>query len=385
MRKICIITSTRAEFSLLKPIILKLKKLKKKKINLILVVTGTHLSKNFGYTIKEILNSNIKVDYRINLKIIKTSSIDVARYLANGVEKFAKLLKLTKPDLLLILGDRYEIFAAAISSTIMNIPIAHIHGGEITKGAIDDVFRHSISKMAHLHFTSTNIYRKRLLQMGENQDNIFNVGSLGVENLKNMKLHGKAYLEKKLKIKFQKKILLITIHPETRSLDLNKNKIKILLTSLDKLEDTTLIFTGSNADKDGDLINQEIKKFVIKRNNIYFYESLGQKIFFSCAKISNIVIGNSSSGIIEIPSLGIPVINIGNRQEGRIYSKLVNHCEFNKQQILKTIKYIYSSKYLNKLKEYKNPYERKNTSNNILNIVTKFNLNNILNKNFYDR
>ena len=385
MRKICIITSTRAEFSLLKPIILKLKKLKKKKINLILVVTGTHLSKNFGYTIKEILNSNIKVDYRINLKIIKTSSIDVARYLANGVEKFAKLLKLTKPDLLLILGDRYEIFAAAISSTIMNIPIAHIHGGEITKGAIDDVFRHSISKMAHLHFTSTNIYRKRLLQMGENQDNVFNVGSLGVENLKNMKLHGKTHLEKKLKIKFQKKILLITIHPETRSLDLNKNKIKILLTSLDKLEDTTLIFTGSNADKDGELINQEIKKFVIKRNNIYFYESLGQKIFFSCAKISNIVIGNSSSGIIEIPSLGIPVINIGNRQEGRIYSKLVNHCEFNKQQILKTIKYIYSSKYLNKLKEYKNPYERKNTSNNILNIITKFNLNNILNKNFYDR
>tara|TARA_B100000579_G_C22809142_1_gene844207 strand:- start:101 stop:1261 length:1161 start_codon:yes stop_codon:yes gene_type:complete len=381
--KISIITGSRAEFHILKNLIFALKKDKKIKTNL--VVTGSHLSSFFGNTINEINDQKIKITSKIDLSIKKDQEKNIANSISLGVNSFSRLFKKNKPDLLLILGDRYEIFSAAISACVNRVPIVHIHGGERTAGLIDEGIRHSITKLSHIHFVSTNIYYNRVKQLGENKKFIFNVGSLGVEATKKTKLLNKNELEKVLNIKFQSKNIIVTFHSETLKTSLeNKKNFKILLSALGNLKNTSIIFTMPNADLDFKMIVKEIKKFIKLNKNSYFFKSLGHKKYFSLCKQVDLMIGNSSSGIIEMPSFKKGTINIGDRQGGRVKADSIIDSKFNKKEIIKKINYVYSKKFGKILKKMKNPYEKKNTSKKILKIIKKINLKNILIKDFFD-
>lgn len=381
--KICTITGSRAEFFLLKNLITKLTYDKKIKNNLL--VTGSHNSFFFGNTIKDIKKSNFKIKAEIDLKIKKDKPSDISNYLTEGIKKFSYYFNKIKPDLILILGDRYEIFSAAIAAHILRIPIAHIYGGETTQGAIDEGIRHSITKLSHIHFVSTNKYFTRVKQLGENPKMIFNVGSLGVEALKKNKTINKKILEKKLGIKFRKKNLLITFHSET-IYDEKKNlkNLKIFLDSLKNLKDTSLIFTAPGADFYFKSILKEMKKFINKTPQAYFFKSLGHENYFSLCKHVDLMVGNSSSGIIEMPSFKKWAINIGVRQEGRVKAKSTIDVKFKKLEIEKLILKLLLNKNTSFLKNTKNPYDNGNSSDKIIKIIKKIKFSNINNKKFYD-
>jgi GDP/UDP-N,N'-diacetylbacillosamine 2-epimerase (hydrolysing) len=381
--KLCTITGSRAEFFLLKNLITKLTY--DKKIKNDLLVTGSHNSAFFGNTIKDIRKSNFRIKAQIDLKIKKDKPSDISNYFSEGVKKFSYYLNKIKPDLILILGDRYEIFSAAIAAHILRIPIAHIYGGETTQGAIDEGIRHSITKLSHIHFVSTNKYFSRVKQLGENPKMIFNVGSLGVEALKKNKTISKKNLEKKLGIKFRKKNILITFHSETiHGEKKNVKNLKIFLDSLKNLKDTSLIFTAPGADFYYKSIFKEIKKFVKKIPQAYFFKSLGHENYFSLCKKVDLMIGNSSSGIIEMPSFKKWSINIGVRQEGRVRAKSIIDIKFKKSEIEKLILKLLFTKNTSFLKNTKNPYDNGNSSDKIIKILKKIKLPNIYNKKFYD-
>jgi GDP/UDP-N,N'-diacetylbacillosamine 2-epimerase (hydrolysing) len=381
--KICTVTGSRAEFYILKNLIRKLEK--NKYFNQHLIVTGSHNLKTFGNTIKEINKEKIKIGSRVIIKLKNDSETGISQSFGEGVKLFSKAFLKIKPDILLILGDRYEIFAAAIAACLNRIPIAHIHGGERTEGAIDEAIRHSITKLSHMHFVSTNEYFRRVEQLGENRRNIFNVGSMGVESLKRIELLSQNELEKKLKIEFSKKNLLITFHPESlKSKNENKKKLTELLNSLKHLPDTTLIFTMPGADANFKMIVKEINQFIKKNKKSYFFKSLGDKLYFSLCKVVDLMIGNSSSGVIEMPSFKKGTINIGERQKGRIKAKSVLNVDFNEKKIRDKIRYSYSKKFNIFLRAVKNPYDQGKSSEKIIKILKTKDLNNILNKRFID-
>ena len=369
MKKILVITGSRAEYGLLRLLLKKLKKIKK--FNTKLLVTGSHLSKKHGYTISEIINDKINIDYKIDIK----SQHDLEKKITDSVsiilKKISSVYSKDRPDLLIILGDRYELLAPAFAALVFRIPIAHIHGGEVTNGAYDDAIRHSISKMSNLHFVSNLTYKNRLIQLGEISKDIHITGGMGVDAIKNLKLYKKADLEKIIKIKFGKKNLIVTLHPETKSPGLNKIYIENLLKALSKLTDTTIIFTCANADNDNLIINQKIKKFTYKNLNSHFFFSLGQKKYLSCLKYLDAVIGNSSSGILEAPSFKIATINIGNRQDGRVMASSVINTDYKSKAIHETIKKVYSNSFKKILKSSKNPYGNGGATDNIINILLK--------------
>ena len=381
--KICTVTGSRAEFYILKKLIKKLEK--SKSIKQHLIVTGSHNSKIFGNTINEIKKQKIKIGRKINILINNDSELGISKSFAVGVERFSKEFLKIKPDILLILGDRYEIFAAAVSACFNRIPIVHIHGGEITQGAIDEAIRHSITKLSHIHFVSTKNYYKNVLQLGENKNHVFNIGSLGVENLKEVNLLKKKVLEKKLNIKFNKKNIIVTFHPETiNSKNQNKKNLKTLLKSLSKLKETTIIFTMPGADVSFKMIISELKKFVKKNKNACLFESLGDELYFSLCKVVDLMIGNSSSGIIEMSSFKKGTINIGDRQKGRVMPESVLNVNFDEKKIKNKIKYAYSKKFNSVLKNVKNPYDQRNSSDKLIKILKKIKLKNILKKNFFN-
>jgi len=381
--KICTVTGSRAEFYILKNLIKKLEK--SKSIKQHLIVTGSHNSKTFGSTINQIKKAKIKIGSKINISLKNDSEIGITKSFAIGVRLFSKKFLKIKPDILLILGDRYEIFAAAMAACFNRIPIAHIHGGESTQGAIDEAIRHSITKLSHIHFVSTNDYHKRVKQLGENKNYIFNIGSMGVESLKQTNLLNKKRLEKRLNLKFSKKNILVTFHPETiKSRNENKNNLKELLKSLKHLKETTIIFTMPGADINFKMIVREIKKFVETNKKSYFFKSLGDELYFSLCKIVDLMLGNSSSGIIEMPSFKKGTINIGERQRGRVKPKSVLNVNFNEKKIRNRIRYSYSKKFNSILKNVKNPYDQGNSSDKLVKILSKINLKNILNKKFFD-
>ena len=381
--KLCTITGSRAEFFLLKNLITKINNEKKLKNNLL--VTGSHNSALFGNTIKDIKQSNIKIKAIVNLKIKNDRPIDISKYISEGIKKFSYHFNSIKPDLVIILGDRYEIYTAAIAAYILKIPIAHIYGGETTQGVIDEGIRHSITKLSHIHFVSTNRYLKRVKQLGENPKMIFNVGSLGIEALKNNKALNKKTLEKKLGIKFRKKNLLITFHPETiHDEKTNLKNLKIFLDSLKGLKDTSLIFTAPGADTYYKFIFKQLKNFTKKNTQAYFFKSLGHEKYFSICKNVDLMIGNSSSGIIEMPTLNKWTINLGNRQTGRVKAKSVIDIKFKKIQIKKILNKLLFQKNNSFLKKIKNPYDNGNSSDKIINIIKKVNLSRICYKKFYD-
>ncbi len=382
MKKICVITSSRADYGLLKPLMMSMQK--SKKIQLSIFVTGSHLSKKHGNTINEIISDEFTIDKKIKLPITNDTSEKITKCLGYVITKFGLFFSKMKPDAILILGDRYEILGVACSAIINRIPIIHIHGGEKTLGAYDDAFRHSISKMSVLHFVSHSAYKKRLIQLGENSQHIHVVGALGIESIKKIKKESKNKLQKDLKINFWKKNLLISFHPVTLEKNTSAKYIDELLLALMSLKNTNLFFTMTNSDNESDIINFKIKSFVNKNKNAFFFKSLGSTKYISLLAKVDAVVGNSSSGIIEAPFLKIPTLNIGNRQKGRELSSSIICCSPTKNDILRGIKKIYSDIFKNKTKKSKNLYGNGNSSKKILKILENPKINLNIKKEFYD-
>ena len=330
IKNICFVTSSRADYGLLKNLMKRVSALKC--FNLQTIVTGSHLSKEHGYTVDEIIKDDTQIDNKVPIIKKTRTKEDIGLTVGYAVQKMVPVISKLSPSIVILLGDRYEIFSAAIASAFLKIPVAHIHGGEITEGAIDDMIRHSITKLSHIHFVSNVSYKRRVIQMGEQPKNVHNVGSLGVENLKRMKLLSLNKLQSEIKFKFLKKNILITYHPVT----LDKNPIEginILLNVLEKFSNVGMIFTFSNADLLGTEITKKIAYFCKKNENAEIFSNLGQLNFFSCLKHCNGMVGNSSSGIIEAPSLRTWSLNLGNRQKGRIKANSVFDVEINERQI----------------------------------------------------
>ena len=382
MRKVCIVTGSRAEYGLLKKLLVLMKK--DKTLNTQLIVTGSHLSKKHGLTVQNIVKDKIKIKNKIDLNLRKDDSISLANSMSTGLTKFVKVFNNNNPDVVILLGDRYEIFIAAVAATLLRTPIGHIHGGEITKSLVDEAFRHSISKMSHIHFTATEEYKKRVIQLGENPKNVYCVGGLGVDNIKSTNLYSRHDLEKKLKIRFQKQIVIATYHPETLKKNSSKNNLYNLFNALDTLKETTVIFTIPNSDLESVEIHNLISKLISKRKNFYLFKSLGQKKYYSCCKYSNFMIGNSSSGLLEMPSFKKFTINIGERQSGRIKAKTVIDCNTHFKDIIRAIQYCLDKKNLKKIKKTFNPYGNGGASLKIINILKKKNLKKLIIKKFFD-
>ena len=379
--KICIATTSRSDFGLIKNLIYELKK---NYFKVKVIAGGSHYLRKFGNTFTEIRDSGISISKKIYSKTNSDSTKNIGYILSAHINSAVKIFKDLKPDLLIILGDRYEIFAITIAAHISKVPIAHIHGGEITSGVVDDALRHSITKMSHIHFAANKIYRKRIIQLGESPKNVFSVGGLGVDSIIKMKLISRNDLEEKLKIKFSKKNLLVSFHPETLKKNEAKIQIQELINALSTLNDTTIIFTSPGLDLEYKIIIKKIKIFIKRKKNTYYFPSLGQINYFSILNTVDAIIGNSSSGILEMPTFKKATINIGDRQEGRLKSTSVIDCKINKKEIMNSLKMIYSEEFKSKIKKSINPYGPYGASVKIVKILKKINLKEILIKKFYD-
>lgn len=378
MNKILYVSSSRADYGLLRRLIIETQKINQ---NTYLMVTGSHLSQEFGETFFEIRKDKIKKIIKKKILDNKFKEKEISGYLEKSIKATYQTIQKIKPDTLVILGDRYELLGSAIAATMSRIPITHLHGGEITSGAYDDSIRHSISKLSHLHFPVHEKYKKRLIQMGEDPTTIFNYGALGAHSIKNLRYTNKVDLEKKLNINLNKKIFLITFHPTTLEKRKSKYHIFNLLNALDKFKDEILIFTSSNFDHENKIIKREILNFVKKNRNTFFFSSLGHLNYISLMKISSVVIGNSSSGILETPTLGIPTVNIGNRQDGRIISKNIVNSKYEAVHIVKNIKKALSFN-KTKLSKIGSPFYKKDTPKKIAKKIVNFKFN--LKKKFVD-
>jgi GDP/UDP-N,N'-diacetylbacillosamine 2-epimerase (hydrolysing) len=383
IKKISVITGSRAEYGLLKNLILLLKQDKSFKTSLIL--TGSHLSKKFGYTFNEIKKDKIYINHKIKLNLTNDQPSNISREIGKSFINFSKIFKKTKPHLIIVLGDRYELLPAVYAATIFQIPIAHIHGGELSLGSMDDVTRHAITKLSHLHFTAHRIYRNRVIQMGEQPNKVFNFGGLGVDAIKKEKLLDKKKLEKKLKIKLKKKNILVSYHPETIERKKNKLYFKELLKALKEKKDILYIFTYPNADSGNNELIKLIEIFCKKNYlNTVKFKSLGNKLFWSLIKQVDGVIGNSSSGLLEVPTFNKGTINIGERQTNRLKSASVIDCKPKKKEILNAIQKIYSRKFATKISKVNNLYGNGGASKKIFRILKKLNLKTLIKKKFFD-
>ena len=382
MRKICLISTSRADYGIQSRLIKLLQE--DQDIDFSLIVSGMHVCSKYGQTYREIEKDGIKITRMFDIGMDKEHEEDISKIMAEGLIKFSQALKEIRPDIVVALGDRYEMFSAVIACTLCGIPVAHLHGGETTEGAIDEVFRHSMTKASYLHFTSCEEYRKRVIQLGENPERVFNFGSLGVENTCKVKLLSKEQLAKELRINFLDKIVLVTFHPVTFEIGEAKAQIQELLSALAELQDTTIIFTKPNADPENDVIANKIDDFVLSKPNAFAFSSLGMVKYLSLVSYADAVVGNSSSGIIEVPSFRTATINIGNRQKGRIQADSIINCAPKKSNIVDGVKKVYSAEFRNVLEYVKNPYEGENTAQNILQVLKTADLSDALKKKFYD-
>jgi len=378
--KICIFTGTRADYGLLKPLIEKIDN--DKDLTLQLIVSGMHLSNEFGNTIDEIKKDGFKVDEEVEILLSSDSDIALLKSTGLGIIGYADALNRLNPDMAVVLGDRFEALAFAFSAFVKKIPLIHISGGEVTEGAIDDSIRHSITKFSHLHLVATEEYKKRVIQLGEEPWRVFNVGEIGLIGMKE-DLLSKEEFEKSINFKLNKKNILVTFHPETLNNN-SENDFKEILKALDKLKDTNIIFTKANADSGGRIINKMIDEFVKTHKNSIAFTSLGRKRYLSALQYVDIVLGNSSSGLVEVSSFQKATINIGDRQKGRIKAKSVIDVKADEKDILKAIVLVYSDKFQKKLKKVVNPYVGKTSLDEILKIMKNFDKNKLLNKKFFD-
>jgi len=383
MKKICVITGTRAEYGLL---YWTMKHLSKQTDFLLQIcVTGMHLSPEFGLTYKQIELDGFVIDEKVEILLSSDTEIGISKSIGLGIIGFAEVYQRLKPDMVLILGDRFEIFAAATAAMVSKLPIAHCHGGEATEGLIDESIRHSITKMSQLHFSSTDEYSNRVIQLGESPERVFNVGALGIENINKLTLLDREEFEKSIDFKLGKENVLVTFHPVTLENAKSEKQFKALLDSLDLFPDLKIIFTKPNADTDGRIIIEMIDKYVEKnKERSVTFVSLGQLRYLSCLKYVDTVIGNSSSGIIEVPSFKKATINIGDRQRGRLKCESIIDCEPVKEEIVEAIKLSFSPAFKEKLKTVKNLYGEGNASIKIIDVLRKVDFSDILKKKFYN-
>ncbi len=382
MKKICVITGTRADYGLLQWVMSGISD--SKVLELQIIATGSHLSPEFGLTYRELEADGFKINRKVEMLLGSDTPVGTTKSIGLGVISFADALNELQPDLVLLLGDRYEIFSAAVAAMIAQIPIAHIHGGESTEGAFDEALRHSITKMSHWHFVAAKPYQKRVMQLGESPSNVFLVGGLGIDNILKLNLLNKPELEVSLDFKFGQKNLLITFHPVTLEKNTAEKQTAELLAALSVLIDTNLIFTMPNADTESRIIYEMIKNYVRTRKNTKLFTSLGQLRYLSAIKYCDAVVGNSSSGIIEVPSLKKGTINIGDRQKGRLKANSIIDCSPEKESILSAIASIYSDEFQNSLKSTVNPYGNGGASEKIVFMLEQGKFMKTQKKSFHD-
>lgn len=384
MKKIAVVTGSRAEYGLLRPIIKKLHEASDLKLQLL--VTSMHLSPEFGLTYKEIEKDGFPIEEKIETLLSSDTAIGISKSIGLGTISFAEAFERLKPDMVIILGDRYEMLAVATAAMVAHIPIAHIHGGELTEGVMDEAIRHSITKMSILHFTSTESYRKRVIQLGENPKHVFNVGALGVENIKSLELLSQTELEKRIHFSLEGTVAMVTFHPVPIKGYSVAEQFTQLLNTLNQIENLKVIFTKSNADRDGRIINQMIDNYVNEHPSYCIaFTSMGQLNYLSVLQYVSIIIGNSSSGLIEVPSFRKPTVNIGDRQEGRVVAKSVINCNCIENEIIGAIKKGLSHTFNEKIKSISNPYEKENTSDMIIKEIKNYLKNyTSVKKKFYD-
>lgn len=383
-RKICIVTGSRAEYGLLKPLIKDLKA--EPEVETLLFVTGSHLSKKFGWTLSDIINDGFKPDAEIPLPVDENTDLSMAYSVAEAVKGFSDAYKKFQPDIVVVLGDRYEIFGAVSAAMLLNIPIAHIHGGERSEGAVDEAIRHAITKMSHLHFAAAEQYRKRIIQMGEAPTRVFDTGGLGVDVIKRTPLFNRDEFEKIFSIKLKKRNLLVTYHPVTLDSESPAGQFKRLLNVLEEnLPDTFIIFTKPNADAGSSGIAEAIDDFVRKYpENSAAYYSMGSKGYLSAMSMADAVVGNSSSGLLEAPTFHIGTINIGDRQKGRLKAASVIDCGSDEASIRAAFIKLFSHDFKESLKQSVNPYGEGGASVKIKEVLRGVKLENILRKKFMD-
>jgi GDP/UDP-N,N'-diacetylbacillosamine 2-epimerase (hydrolysing) len=381
-RKICVVTGTRAEYGLLRWVMEGIRQTSG--LELQIIATGMHLSPEFGLTYREIEKDGFRIDRKVEMLLSSDTHVGLAKSMGLGLIGFGEALLELQPDLMLVLGDRFEIFSAVAAALVARIPVAHLHGGESTEGALDEAIRHSITKMSHLHFVAAEKYRKRVIQLGEHPDRVFLVGGLGVDNIKKLNLLDRSALEAALEFKLGPKNLLITFHPVTLDSITSAQQMAELLAALEVLEDTRLIFTMSNADTDGRVLIDMVKQFVSDHPNSKAYTSLGQLNYLSCLKCVDGVVGNSSSGLIEAPSFGKGTINIGDRQRGRLKAKSVIDCVSERGSITAGLEKLYSKDFQKTLITIQNPYGEGGASEKIVQQLTVCKFEFALKKSFYD-
>ena len=381
-RKICIITGTRAEYGLLRWVMQGIKD--DNELTLQIIVTGMHLSPEFGLTYKAIEQDGFQIDRKIEMLTSSDTPVGIAKSMGLGMIGFADALHELQPDLIVVLGDRFEIFSAVSAALVARIPVAHLHGGEATEGLIDEAIRHSISKMSHLHFVAAEPYRQRVIQLGEQPDRVFLVGGLGIDNIKRLQLLDRATLETSLDFKLGVKNLLITFHPVTLETATAASQMQELLAALAQLKDTQLIFTLPNADTDGRTLIEMVQNFVKQHTNARAYTSLGQLRYLSCIAQVDGVLGNSSSGLAEVPSFKKGTINIGDRQRGRLQADSVINCEPTQGSIASALTHLYSAAFQGRLHKVTNPYGEGGASEAIVSTVKAVSLDGILKKRFHD-
>ena len=381
-QKVCVVTGTRAEYGLLYWLMKEIEA--DNDLELQVIATGMHLSPEFGLTYKEI-EKDFKIDKKIEMLLSSDTSIGISKSMGLAQISFAEAYEDLKPDILVVLGDRYEIFSAVSAAMIARVPIAHLHGGETTEGAFDESIRHSITKMSHLHFTATDEYRNRVIQLGEHPSRVFNVGGMGIENIKRLKLLTKEEFEKSIDFKLNKKNILVTFHPVTLENSTARDQFQELLNVLDELKETNIIFTKANSDTDGRIINQMIDEYVAKNSyKSVGFTSLGQLRYLSALQFVDAMVGNSSSGLAEAPSFKVGTINIGDRQKGRIKAQSVIDCEPYKGAIIVSFQKLYSQEFQKLLLSVQNPYGVGYASQRIIEEIKKIDLYNILKKSFFD-
>jgi GDP/UDP-N,N'-diacetylbacillosamine 2-epimerase (hydrolysing) len=370
--KVAILTGSRAEWGLFFPLAREIQS-NKKAFNLQIVVSGAHLLPEFGLTYKEIKKDGFSINSKVKLPINSDSPLAIAESISVGVKGFSKALASLKPDLVFLLGDRFETFAAAAACTLLKIPIAHIHGGELTYGSLDETFRHAITKMACLHFTATKSYRKRVIQMGESPARVFNVGALGIDNIKNANFLKKEEFEKRIKTKLGKRNIILTYNPPT--FEDKKTVLKefgCLLKAVSELKDIKVIITKPNPDIYSKAIIEMIDSYTVRNEKrVVSFASLGRELYLSALKLMDVVAGNSSSGIIEAPSFRIPTVNVGKRQEARVRADSVIDTKSELKSIRKAFKKAFSKNFKSHCRRVKNPYGQGKTAEKIVAVIKK--------------